>query len=351
MSLFDPHFRQQIGVIEQTKTSQNKLVALVAGINRHVCYFTAFGDKLANEPMALAKPDMPEYLCKDADSKSIGRTIKAFMGERYSAAGLRHGAVNELTTTMPTELACKVTGHEFKNLCAIWRYMNANIPSLQPGATVLGGWPAQPWGHMRPGPKAARFDVLLDGRELTQTQLKVIVNETFDISSLSPREFYNGGSLIEVVVAAFAHLVMYFEVREENNEMPFVQRKLKENFAKFIHKQNVVVWSSDKVKESLRNWSRKVKADFDEMNLNLTQKEHAPMLEKLVHVVKSHGEVLQGLQKQVNSLQDQASSIETRNLGYLGDVNAQLTKIHEGYAGINSTLDAMRRRRPSPRAS
>lgn len=63
---------------------------------------------------------------------------------------------------MPGELIAHVTGHDLKGTSALYEYIDASRALAIPGALVLAGWPALPWGHHGAGPKPPSLDALLD---------------------------------------------------------------------------------------------------------------------------------------------------------------------------------------------
>lgn len=55
-----------------------------------------------------------------------------------------------MSLTMPPHTA----GHDLQSMtgCAFFAYADLNEAATMPGASVLGGWPAPPWGQIAMGP-------------------------------------------------------------------------------------------------------------------------------------------------------------------------------------------------------
>lgn len=132
-----------------------------------------------NRPAYDKASDIPAWLMAwlhttQSPATRIGSTIKALLPldrggavkyaqfcvailpDGVSAASIRPGGVNSLAKYMPAELVVHVTGHELKNSAsALWEYIDAQLALCMPGALVLAGWPAVPWGHNGSGPSPA----------------------------------------------------------------------------------------------------------------------------------------------------------------------------------------------------
>ena len=106
--------------------------------------------------------------------------------------------------------ACVGAGHELKNLlCAIFEYLDANACGCMPGAVVLGGWPALPWGHLGKGPAPASLQPLVEigvDEDMLQRMIDYFFN--FDEEKGTPPNFMQDGSLRSAVEWAFATVIM-----------------------------------------------------------------------------------------------------------------------------------------------
>jgi hypothetical protein len=69
-----------------------------------------------------------------------------------TAAGIRPGACDTLATGVPAELAVHNTGHDLTGMSALWNYLSARLALCMPGAILLAGWPALPYGQLGQGP-------------------------------------------------------------------------------------------------------------------------------------------------------------------------------------------------------
>mmetsp|Transcript_13334 Transcript_13334/g.33290 ORF Transcript_13334/g.33290 Transcript_13334/m.33290 type:complete len:122 (-) Transcript_13334:711-1076(-) len=93
--------------------------------------------------------------------------------DRVTAGGVRPGASNTLCKYMPAEMVVHVTGHELKTTSALYEYVDANRAIAIPGARVLAGWPALPWGHLGDGPlppyPSRRSSLTIPGRVIRRS--------------------------------------------------------------------------------------------------------------------------------------------------------------------------------------
>jgi hypothetical protein len=77
-----------------------------------------------------------------------------------NAAGIRHGACQMLADLVPLEHCLAVSGHDATNHSALYEYLDNSIQKNMPGAIVLSGWPALPWGQLGRGPVPACMETL-----------------------------------------------------------------------------------------------------------------------------------------------------------------------------------------------
>jgi hypothetical protein len=66
---WDRHFFVTPAVVPQTKTSKPKLVAFAAGVDRHLCWYTLYGDYLAMVDRPVYKQHEPYWLFPDLHEK------------------------------------------------------------------------------------------------------------------------------------------------------------------------------------------------------------------------------------------------------------------------------------------
>ena len=126
-----------------------------------------------------------------------------------------------LSAYMPAELVAHVTGHEL-GTSALWEYLDCTRALCIPGATVLAGWPAFPWGNHGMGPSPPSLDAIISPL-LDMEKLEGIVDEVFRLDGATNPVLWKGGDLRPLLHAAFASGVMYFEERTKAGEMPRVQ--------------------------------------------------------------------------------------------------------------------------------
>eukprot|EP00966_Prymnesium_polylepis_P192789 4468291-Prymnesium_polylepis.1 len=170
----------------QTKTSKLKKVPFCAGADRQCCWFLKLGDYLALKgKQFIQKPGEVMFLFPDLQRiKSPGKKLGEYMSavlpreqgglKRYEkvavgvgdlpkgicAGGIRPGACNTLEACMPAELVVHNTGHEMKGATSMYCYIDSKMSTCMPGAIVLAGFPALPWGHLGRGPSAPTLLVL-----------------------------------------------------------------------------------------------------------------------------------------------------------------------------------------------
>mmetsp|Transcript_11867 Transcript_11867/g.25044 ORF Transcript_11867/g.25044 Transcript_11867/m.25044 type:complete len:409 (-) Transcript_11867:690-1916(-) len=196
---WDPEFGAAFVEIRQSKVSKAKLIAFVAGANRHIDWFLALGDYLAQSKPSVYNSDEPAWILPtlhntNSPGTTIGSWLRAMqplgrggaakyakfshfsvdaLPDRVTAGGVRPGASNTLCKYMPAEMVVHVTGHELKTTSALYEYVDANRAIAIPGARVLAGWPALPWGHLGDGPlppyPSRRSSLTIPGRVIRRS--------------------------------------------------------------------------------------------------------------------------------------------------------------------------------------
>ena len=61
--------------------------------------------------------------------------------------GIRPGVCNALDGAISPDYAIHITGHDARSNSAFYNYVDAERSKCIPGARVLAGWPAPPWGQ------------------------------------------------------------------------------------------------------------------------------------------------------------------------------------------------------------
>ena len=171
--------------VAQTKVSKMKLIALVAGRSRHCCWLLDFADYLTVVERDNYDPEQPggTWLFPDLagvkqSGTKLGTYISAKAGkvelpEKPVAGGIRPGACNTLLKYMPAEFAVYTTGHEMKGvMSSFFEYIDAELAKCMPGAIVLAGWPALPWGQFGDGPTPALLIVLVKEHAVSMADLE-----------------------------------------------------------------------------------------------------------------------------------------------------------------------------------
>ena len=163
--------------VKQSKIAKAKIIAFVAGADRHCDWFLALADFMAMHAPPIYNSDEPSWIIPELHGTSspgtkLGDWLRAlrpcekggaagYAGKGYSvpslpenvnAGGIRPGVSNMLSKYMPGELVVHVTGHDLKSTSALYEYVDADRALALPGALVLAGWQALPWGHHGDGP-------------------------------------------------------------------------------------------------------------------------------------------------------------------------------------------------------
>ena len=173
------HTLIQVGKVKQ--------VALVAGVDEELCWFTAFGQALALDPSRVKyNPDSETWMFPEIHrvkqpgpklggyvSDLLPRALGGAAGYQHvadkegrqlpsdaSAAGFRAGAVNTLVSRCCLESAVHFTGHDMSSTSAFFDYVDSSLSACMPGAIVIAGYPALPWGQNSVGPRPASLGAL-----------------------------------------------------------------------------------------------------------------------------------------------------------------------------------------------
>ena len=159
----------------QSKTSKPKLCALIAGASRHSCWFAALAQSLTLNRIPVYEPAKSAWIFPKLQQGKyhgtvLGSYIKALQPAQadgglvkykdvavpglpvgVSAASIRPGVCNTLVSNMPVEIAIANTGHTLTSVSVNFEYVDSALAVCIPGALVLAGWPAPPWGQLSPG--------------------------------------------------------------------------------------------------------------------------------------------------------------------------------------------------------
>lgn len=335
---WDDHFHCVVVAVPQSKVSKVKFIAFCAGVDRHSDFFVDLGDKLALEKRPIFDEDdvawlVPELQYTENPGATVGSFVKHMLpGEsvKYatvavkelppgaSAGGFRPGACNMLSEVMPNDLVVATTGHDLDAVSALYRYIDAKIANIMPGAVVLSGWRAFAWGHRGPGPVPPSLTPIIDCG-VSLDLLDIIIDDLYELDGTAPPPWRIGGSLRKAVYAAFASQVMYFEERNTAGEMRSVAVKMKNAIASPKHGVCSVV----DVEATIARWGRAVKAKFDVDNLHLTAKASHGAMAVFVQAIKDLAAQVGNVSAQVRDSRCDSAAAQQQTMGWF----AQLMKL------------------------
>lgn len=155
----------------QLKTSKQKLVLLLPGVERHGCIFKAFADAFAmgvfevNKRSASTGNDwlFPEYVSDSGRESSIAAALSSWLKQLVldpkntnktyeahrvpelplepSSGGLRVGAINDMLPFVSPEHIVQVSGHDLTSVSAMYEYVTGStVPGCIPGACLANRW-------------------------------------------------------------------------------------------------------------------------------------------------------------------------------------------------------------------
>jgi len=136
----------------------------------------------------------------------------AGLPEEPTAAGMRVGHINEMAAKgVCAESTLAVSGHDAEKLSTLWHYISLALAALVPGARVLAGWAAPPYGQLGAGPTTAPFGAIAEPG-VTMTSLGILTDRMLHLEpGLAPPAMLDGGELRPFALAMAAALVMYYE--------------------------------------------------------------------------------------------------------------------------------------------
>ena len=294
----------------QSKPSKMKWVIFLAGVNRHADWMLDLGDYLcflsreSDQHKNLVYPsDETAWLVPELQGDHSGTKISNYLKgitrgglQKYAhvavtslpphptAAGVRPGAADTLARAVPAELAVHNTGHDLTGLSALWEYLNARCSLLVPGALVLAGWPALPYGQMGQGPKSPNLSALTDC--VSMEDLEKFIDSLFYLCDQTLPSLRVGGDLRPLLHAATATMIMYYPQRfEAPQEMPKVLQFMRSAYG-------TMGAVGTNAHFELCSWSKKIMAQFNADNLRLTAKMDHSGIEQLVHAVQQLGSAI-----------------------------------------------------------
>ena len=312
--------------VKQSKISKAKLIAFVAGADRHCGWFLALGDYMTMHPPTLYNSDEPSWMIPElhetgSPGQKLGDWLKAlrplgkggaaaYAGKGYSvpslpdnanAGGIRPGVSNMLSKYMPGELVAHMTGHDFRGASALYEYVDADRALALVGALVASGWPALPLGQHGDGPSPPSLDALRDTAEdvdlLEQTPPdaadgeRSLIDLIFNLDDASPPMLLADGALRPMVHIAVASMIMYHDARMAAGEMRPVCLKLIE-----------VLGRSGVTADKLSEWGNTIRAKFDTANAHLLMGRAATGDGGVAQVVRALGRSLSEMKSELGAL-------------------------------------------------
>ena len=204
-----------------------------------------------------------------------------------TAAGVRPGAADLLSTCVPAELAVHVTGHTLTGLSALWEYLDCRIGLVMVGSIPLTGWPPLPYGQTGDGPKHPTLRVLVveGGGGVDMARIEAVIDELFSFHDVSPPMLLHGGHMRPMMHSILATMIMYYEERFIAHEMDTVLSSMRDAYAAKYGKP------SDDIHGVFIDWGRRIKKRFDADNLHLTAREGHGELAQVVESLKSLHEI------------------------------------------------------------
>ncbi|ACO68259.1 hypothetical protein MICPUN_64999 [Micromonas commoda] len=322
---WDPYFRCVHVEVNQVKTVKTKKVVFTAGINRHLCWFTNFGDRLCTESytdkasdeddVAWLFPDLVDIsspgsrvgdYIRDLRRQGGAKEYKEFavdcLPSDINAAGIRAGCCNILHSNMPECFAITVTGHKLES-GAHQEYIDATTANAMPGAVVLGGFPALPWGQRGVCGKPADLDSLAHV-PLTYDGFDTIIDELYGITNVTEAVLSKGGALRPVLKSAFASQVMHYAARVAAGECNDVNTRLRQAL---VQTGNATKGHAHVV---LEEWGKILVKRFEQDNRHLLLREKAELPKQMAAIMQVVQTKVEGNANEIAALRD---TVELQN--------------------------------------
>ena len=325
---WDRQFNAATLTVPQPKVSKSKLVAWVAGREWWLCAFTALGDFQTMNRWPVSDEDgtrwvFPALHSSNDPAKQIGGWLKALLPggstayadatvelpRGVSAAGFRVGVCNTLGSSMPTEYAVHITGHDLRSISAFFEYFKMLIACVLPGAIVLAGWPAPIWGRRSAGPVPASIEPII-ALGVDRDMLVRMINLLFQFDSTSPPEFKSDGSLWPLTLAAFASMVMWYGARRRSGEMSHVLARMRGAY------MDVFGGWAGPAEQQLLVWAERVRAKFDEDNLHLTGR----------WISESEARLMASIRAELSAIRSENAAIRSENAAIRSE-NAEIKRL------------------------
>ena len=302
----------ECAVIEspQSKPSKLKFVTFPAGVCRHSDFLLDFGDNLVFQAREMQHANMvyaadetawllpslqggnpgtklADYIkgLQPVEKGGLGRyghVAVTNLPENPTAAGIRPGAADTLAMSVPAELAVHNTGHDLTCLSALWNYLNGRIALCMPGAIVLAGWQALPYGQLGKGPVHPKLTAITG---VSMEIFEKMIDALFSLSDQSLAALRVGGALRMMLHATLATMLMYYDERFEAGEMHKVATAMRSAYATIAP-----VGVSNAAKHSkLIEWGAAIRRQFTVDNLHLRDRLSADGHEQTIAAIKNLG--------------------------------------------------------------
>ena len=288
--LYDESLSCVVAQWPQLKTVKMKLVPFLPGSNRNNCVVHSFGaafaagcfrahiydpDEMNYFFPALVKAASPtttitnyfKALAPGGKNATYSPFAVATLPEDCTAAGQRVGSITQMAQKgVSAEFVAVVSGHDFEAVSTLWRYVTAELAMTIPGARVLSGWPAPPYGQLGDPPRAASWSMILDTGGLSPRQVDDLTDLMLNIrDGFSAPSFLRGGRLRSFTLSMSATLVMYYSESLLANEMTTVTAAMRHTllFQKLAanHQEADV---------RLKGWGEAITTGFKASNLHIT---------------------------------------------------------------------------------
>ena len=258
---------------------------------------------------------LPGHLAKYNDFSIAG------LPPNPTAGGFRHGAADTLAISVPATLAVQNTGHDLTNMSAMWEYLGVRAALLVPGAIVLAGWKALPYGQLGAGPALPKLQPVID-MGVSNERLESMIDTLFSLHDASPPMLLRSGHLRPMMRASMASMIMYYPERFEAKEMHVVLTSMREAYSTALS-------SANDSHQALIQWSAAIMSQFKLDNLHLT---HVQGHDGTAQVV----EAVRGLAATVGRMHDQVTDVATRVLAVESRLGVQHAGVNELIAGVNN---------------
>ena len=311
----------------QTKTGKMKVVALLPGFSRFLCWFLGLADYLATRSVFTGNDGdnafmgwmIPELqLTRSPTTMLTGflrgvikssatakwQSVAVDLAHVVSAGGVRPGASNALAAQVPSDFATQCTGHDMTGKSAFFEYVDSSVEMAMPGAIVLAGWPAFPWGHNGTGPAAPRLNAITT---VPVEQLESLVDRVFNIDDASPPPLQRNGSFRDGVRTALASLIMYYPERHHTGEARHVNVRLLDAV-----RVSTTVPPCSSPHDVVTSWASHVRAAFTAANHHVAVRAAAPPAAQTADAIRSLATMISSVTSQVAELNKKVHSLSAQ---------------------------------------